>query len=91
MFTIAAGSMEDDPVTVSSLADEILSSEQMLREYLNMTKLLAISSVLPVSSVECERGFSTQSYKDTARVQSQHRKTRPLDADINQWPVSRRL
>ena len=61
MFTFAAGSMEDDPITVSSLADEILSSEQMLREYLNMTKLLAISSVLPVSSVECERGFSTQS------------------------------
>ena len=60
MFAIAAGSTEDEPVTMSSLAEEILSSEQMLREYPNMTKLLAFSRVLPVSSVECERGFSTQ-------------------------------
>ena len=61
MFANLEGSSEDDgPVTVSSLAEDMLSSKQMLREFPNMTKLLAISRVLPVSSVECERGFSKQ-------------------------------
>ena len=61
MFANAEGSSEDDgPVTVFSLAEDMLSSKQMLREFPNMEELLAISRVLPVSSVECERGFSKQ-------------------------------
>ena len=61
MFANAEGSSEDDgPVTVFSLAEDMLSSKQMLGEFPNMTKLLAISRVLPVSSVKCERGFSKQ-------------------------------
>ena len=61
MFATAEGSSEDDgPVTVSSLAEDMLSSKQMLWEFPNMAKLLAISTDLPFSSVECERGFSKQ-------------------------------
>ena len=61
MFANAEASPEDEsPFTASSLAEQMLSSEQMLREFPNMTKLMAIGIVLPVSSVECERGFSKQ-------------------------------
>ena len=61
MFSNAEGASKDDgPYTSSSLAKQMLSSEHMLREFPNMTKLMAISMVLPVSSVECERGFSKQ-------------------------------
>ena len=38
----------------------MISSEQFEAEFPNMIKLMAISRVLPVSSVECERGFSKQ-------------------------------
>ena len=55
-------------VTLSALAEEMISSEQFGEEFPNMIKLMAISRVLPVSSVECERGFSKQNLIKTSAV-----------------------
>ena len=48
------------PVTAASLAADMLKSQAIFDEFPNMTKLMAISRVLPTTSVECERGFSMQ-------------------------------
>ena len=52
-------------MTSSALAEEMISSEQFGNEFPSMIKLMAISRVLPVSSVECERGFFKQNFIKT--------------------------
>lgn len=61
MFTIFEGAKgTEEPLSVASLSQKMITSEEVGKEFPNMFKLLVISRILPVSSVECERGFSTQ-------------------------------
>ena len=53
MFDLKVSSFE-------GLADKILSQKETWAKFPNMTGLLAICRVLPVSTVDCERGFSAQ-------------------------------
>ncbi len=50
----------DTTVSFGSITERLVASRDVVDQFPNMTKLIAICRVLPSSSVECERGFSTQ-------------------------------
>ena len=49
-----------EPMTMATLTEKLVTSRDAYTHFPNMIKLLSISRILPASSVECERGFSTQ-------------------------------
>ena len=45
---------------IQGMAKKLLSSSEMQEQFPQMLKLLTIALTVPVSSVDCERGFSKQ-------------------------------
>ncbi|XP_053400419.1 zinc finger protein 862-like [Mercenaria mercenaria] len=61
MFALSEGNENaEDILTGASLAEKMIRSGRIREEFPQMIKLMTICRVLPVSSVECERGFSVQ-------------------------------
>ena len=46
--------------TIQGMATKLLCSSEMQEQFPQMLKLLTIALTVPVSSVDCERGFSKQ-------------------------------
>ena len=59
--------------TIQTLSRRLYQSEMELCQYLNMSKLITLALTMPVSTVDCERGFSKHNLVKTrirARLQT---------------------
>jgi hypothetical protein len=50
----------DRSLSLADFCKLLISTPQYVEDYANMTKLAYIALIIPVTSVECERGFSMQ-------------------------------
>ena len=46
--------------TIQGMAQKVLTSSEMQEQFPQILKLLTLALTVPVSSVDCERGFSKQ-------------------------------
>uniref|UniRef100_A0A1A8BG53 HAT C-terminal dimerisation domain-containing protein n=1 Tax=Nothobranchius kadleci TaxID=1051664 RepID=A0A1A8BG53_NOTKA len=74
-------------LTFQQFAEAILSDHRGVLT--DMEKLSKIALVIPVASVSCERGFSTQNRIKTRFRNSLEFKSHPSDADFRAWPSAR--
>ena len=59
--SVIAGNVELKRMSVHQLMSHVVKSEELKLMFPNLAKLAAIGLLLPLSSVDCERGFSTLS------------------------------
>ena len=59
--SVVASSVPLKTMTTRQLMSHVLKTEKLCRMFPNLAKLAAIGLVLPLSTVDCERGFSTLS------------------------------
>ena len=59
--SVVASSVPLKTMTTHQLMSHVLKTEELCRMFPNLAKLAAIGLLLPLSTVDCERGFSTLS------------------------------
>ena len=59
--SVVAANSELKQITTHQLMSHLIKTSELGLMFPNLTKLAAIGLLLPISSVDCERGFSTLS------------------------------